>query len=53
LLGNEDVGIRFGRRNRKIVEERNDYHKEMAKIETIYVRSMSNTAIPCFVRIAL
>ena len=33
LLKNPDVGKEFGMRNRKIIEERNDYYKEMKKME--------------------
>jgi len=36
LLKNEDVRIEFGRRNREIILERNDYYKEMDKMEKIY-----------------
>lgn len=37
LLKNEDVRMRFGMRNRKIIEERNNYYKEMEKMENIYI----------------
>ena len=36
LLRNEYVRMDFGGRNREIIIERNDYHKEMEKIENIY-----------------
>jgi glycosyltransferase involved in cell wall biosynthesis len=36
LLRNEDVRKRFGRINREIIEERNNYYKEMEKMEDIY-----------------
>jgi glycosyltransferase involved in cell wall biosynthesis len=36
LLKNENVRKEFGTTNRKIVEERNDYYKEMAKMADIY-----------------
>jgi len=36
LLKNESVKKEFGEKNRKIIEERNDYYKEMAKMEEIY-----------------
>lgn len=36
LLKNEDVRLKFGKFNRKIIEERNSYQKEMAKMETLY-----------------
>jgi len=37
LLKNKNIGREFGKINRKIIEERNDYFKEMAKIEDIYL----------------
>jgi glycosyltransferase involved in cell wall biosynthesis len=37
LLKNEDVRKEFGTRNRKIIEERNNYYKEMEKMENIYI----------------
>jgi glycosyltransferase involved in cell wall biosynthesis len=37
LLKNEDVRKEFGMRNRKIIEERNNYYKEMKKMENIYI----------------
>jgi len=36
LLKNEDSGKEFGKRNREIIEERNDYYKEMEKMERLY-----------------
>ena len=36
LLKNPDIRKEFGMRNRKIIEERNNYYKEMAKMENIY-----------------
>lgn len=36
LLKNDDVRKEFGKRNRKIIEERNNYYKEMEKMENIY-----------------
>jgi len=36
LLRNEDVKMEFGRRSREIIKERNDYYKEMEKMENIY-----------------
>ena len=36
LLRNEAVRIEFGKRGRKIIEERNDYYKEMEKMDNIY-----------------
>ena len=37
LLKNEDISMRFGMRNRKIIEERNNYYKEMEKMGNIYI----------------
>ena len=36
LLQNEDIRKKFGKVNRKIIEERNNYYKEMEKMEDIY-----------------
>lgn len=36
LLKNDKERSEFGRINRKIIEERNNYYKEMAKMENIY-----------------
>jgi len=36
LLQNENVRKKFGKISRKIIEERNNYHKEMGKMEKIY-----------------
>lgn len=36
LLKNEDVRRKFGKFNREIIEERNDYYKEMEKVEHLY-----------------
>ena len=36
LLKNEDIRTKFGEISRKIIEERNDYYKEMEKMESIY-----------------
>jgi glycosyltransferase involved in cell wall biosynthesis len=36
LLKNEDIRKRFGKVSRKIIEEKNDYYKEMGKMEGIY-----------------
>jgi glycosyltransferase involved in cell wall biosynthesis len=36
LLKNVDLRKRFGKANRKIIEEKNDYYREMAKMEDIY-----------------
>jgi glycosyltransferase involved in cell wall biosynthesis len=36
LLRNEDVRKRFGKINREIIEERNNYYKEMEKMEDVY-----------------
>lgn len=37
LLKNPDVRMKFGKTNRKIIEERNNYYKEMEKMESIYI----------------
>ena len=36
LLNNEDVRRKFGKFNREVIEERNDYYKEMGKVEQLY-----------------
>jgi len=36
LLKNENIRNRFGKINRKIIQERNDYYKVMEKMESIY-----------------
>jgi glycosyltransferase involved in cell wall biosynthesis len=36
LLKNEDIRKQFGKVSRKIIEERNDYYKEMGKMEDLY-----------------
>ncbi len=36
LLKNKNIRERFGEINRKIIEEENNYYKEMAKMENIY-----------------
>jgi glycosyltransferase involved in cell wall biosynthesis len=36
LLKHEDAKMEFGRRNREIIKEKNDYSKEMEKMEGIY-----------------
>ena len=36
LLQNQDVRRRFGKINRRVIEERNNYQKEMAKMESLY-----------------
>jgi glycosyltransferase involved in cell wall biosynthesis len=37
LLKNPDIRKEFGMRNRKIINERNNYYKEMEKMENIYI----------------
>jgi glycosyltransferase involved in cell wall biosynthesis len=37
LLKNEGVRMKFGMRNREIIEDRNNYYKEMEKMENIYM----------------
>lgn len=36
LIKNKELGIKIGRRARRVIEERNDYYKEMEKVEKIY-----------------
>jgi len=36
LLGNEAIRVEFGKRNRRIIEQRNSYYKEMEKMDNIY-----------------
>jgi glycosyltransferase involved in cell wall biosynthesis len=36
LLSDEELRRQFGKFSRKIIEDRNDYYKEMGKMETIY-----------------
>jgi len=36
LLKNDDIRRQFGEANRRTIEERNDYYREMAKMEQIY-----------------
>jgi len=36
LLKNENVRATFGKINRKIIEEKNNYYKEMKKVESVY-----------------
>ena len=36
LLQNENIRKKFGKINRKIIEERNNYYKEMKKMEDVY-----------------
>lgn len=36
LIKNEQLRAAFGKVNRKVIEERNDYYKEMAKMEEVY-----------------
>ena len=37
LLKHEDIRNEFGLRNREIIEDRNNYYKEMEKMENIYI----------------
>ena len=37
LLKNEDIRRKFGKFNREVIEERNDYNKEMEKVEHLYL----------------
>ena len=36
LLKNDEERIKFGKSNRKVIEERNNYYKEMAKMAKLY-----------------
>jgi len=36
LLKNRETGRTFGMKSRKIIEERNNYHKQMAKVDNLY-----------------
>jgi glycosyltransferase involved in cell wall biosynthesis len=40
LLKNENIRKKFGKSGRKIIEERNNYYKEMEKMENIYEKLM-------------
>lgn len=42
LLRNEELRRRFGEINRKIIEEKNNYYKEMKKVEEIYKEIIKN-----------
>ena len=42
LLKHENERMKFGKINRKIIEEKNNYYKEMAKMENIYKELISN-----------
>lgn len=42
LLKNKKISEQFGMLSRQIIEEGNDYYKEMAKIENIYYRLLKN-----------
>ena len=42
LLKNDKTNIEFGKINRKIIEQRNNYYKEMAKMEKIYQELTEN-----------
>jgi glycosyltransferase involved in cell wall biosynthesis len=44
LLKNEEIRQRFGKINRRIVQEKSDYFKEMAKVENLLVK-LENTFI--------
>jgi len=43
LLKNENVRKKFGKINREIIEERNNYYREMKKIEDIYEKLIRET----------
>jgi len=42
LLRREDIRRKFGKINRMVIEERNNYHKEMEKMELIYQELMED-----------
>jgi glycosyltransferase involved in cell wall biosynthesis len=44
LLENESLRKEFGKRNRKVILERNDYNREMSKMEKEYKRLAGNKA---------
>jgi glycosyltransferase involved in cell wall biosynthesis len=44
LLKNEDIRKQFGKISRKIIEDRNDYYKEMEKMEEIYTHLVQRRA---------
>ena len=46
LVKNENLRKEFGKANRKIITERNDYNTEMGKIEKEYMRLVSTEAHP-------
>jgi glycosyltransferase involved in cell wall biosynthesis len=43
LLENSDTRVKFGKINRKIIVEKNDYFKEMAKVEKLYEGLMAGS----------
>jgi glycosyltransferase involved in cell wall biosynthesis len=45
LLRNKEVRDKFGQMNRQIIEERNDWYKEMGKIEKLYGALIRRSAI--------
>jgi len=45
LLKNQDIRRRFGKINRGVIEERNNYEKEMKSMEDIYFQLMNNNPI--------
>ena len=45
LLQNQDVRRRFGKVNRGVIEERNNYEKEMKLMEDIYFQLINNNPI--------
>jgi len=42
LLRNDDERKKLGKNNRKVIEERNNYYKEMEKMEEIYKKIIRN-----------
>jgi len=45
LLQNQDLRKRFGKINREVIEERNNYEKEMKSMEDIYFQLINNNPI--------
>jgi len=41
LLSDKEARLRFGSQSRKVIEARNDYRKEMEKMESIYKRTIT------------
>ena len=48
LISNDEMRRSFGREARKTIEERQDYYKEMGKMEQIYAALAKGSALPRF-----